>query len=387
MPRNGSGIYIPPTGNPVASGTTISSGWGNTLFGDLGNEITNSLPRDGSAPLTGVLKLMDGSVSDPALTFSSETGTGFYRRGTNDIVLSVGGVARANFTATGINATNLGETTRGTAKVTTLDASGAATLSTLAVAGATTITGALTLSNGVTGVTKAMVGLGNADNTSDVNKPLSTAMQSALNAAIAAIYERAAPAGEISYFAMSNVPSDYLVANGTAVSRTTYARLFARIGTFYGAGDNSTTFNLPDLRGLFPRGWDAGRGIDPNRAFGNYQETANLWHAHGVSDPGHAHSAWTDGQGTHSHPVGDPGHSHGILGSGGDLATGGGGVPRAISANRDTNVAATGIWIGDAGNHGHNVGVGGAGTNIGIQGDGANESRPRNFSLLACIRY
>ena len=82
------------------------------------------------------------------------------------------------------------------------------------------------------------------------------------------------PAGSILIMATSWAPPGYLRANGAAVSRTAYATLFATIGTTYGAGDGSTTFNLPDLRGEFIRGWDDGRGVDPGRAIGTYQEDA-----------------------------------------------------------------------------------------------------------------
>ena len=56
------------------------------------------------------------------------------------------------------------------------------------------------------------------------------------------------PAGVIIPFAGTSVPTGYLLCNGAAVSRTSYANLFAAIGTLYGAGDGSTTFNLPDAR-------------------------------------------------------------------------------------------------------------------------------------------
>ncbi len=62
------------------------------------------------------------------------------------------------------------------------------------------------------------------------------------------------PAGAVMPFAMNSAPAGWLAANGAAVSRTTYAALFGAIGTTYGAGDNSTTFNLPDLRGIFISG-------------------------------------------------------------------------------------------------------------------------------------
>ena len=62
------------------------------------------------------------------------------------------------------------------------------------------------------------------------------------------------PAGAIMPFAMNSVPTGWLAADGTAVSRSTYATLFAAIATTYGVGDGSTTFNVPDLRGYFVRG-------------------------------------------------------------------------------------------------------------------------------------
>lgn len=79
------------------------------------------------------------------------------------------------------------------------------------------------------------------------------------------------PSGAVATFAMSTAPTGWLKANGALVSRTTYATLFAAIGTTFGVGDGSTTFALPDLRGEFLRGWDDGRGVDTGRAFGSAQ--------------------------------------------------------------------------------------------------------------------
>ena len=78
--------------------------------------------------------------------------------------------------------------------------------------------------------------------------------------------------GMVAAFASNSAPTGWLAADGSAVSRTTYARLFSRIGTIYGAGNGTTTFNLPDGRGVFLRGFDAGRGLDSGRVFGSYQE-------------------------------------------------------------------------------------------------------------------
>ncbi len=69
------------------------------------------------------------------------------------------------------------------------------------------------------------------------------------------------PAGVIIGHGAASAPSGYLVCDGSAVSRTTYAALFAVIGTVFGAGDGSTTFNLPDLRGRAPIGVGTGSGL------------------------------------------------------------------------------------------------------------------------------
>ena len=78
--------------------------------------------------------------------------------------------------------------------------------------------------------------------------------------------------GKVEFFSQSSAPTGYLKANGAAVSRTTYALLFAAIGTTFGIGDGSTTFNVPDIRGEFVRGWDDSRGIDSGRTLGSWQK-------------------------------------------------------------------------------------------------------------------
>lgn len=88
---------------------------------------------------------------------------------------------------------------------------------------------------------------------------------------IAGVSTTGVPSGAVMTFAMNTAPTGWLKANGAAVSRTTYAALFSAIGTTFGVGNGSTTFNLPDLRGEFMRGWDDGRGVDSGRAFGSAQ--------------------------------------------------------------------------------------------------------------------
>ena len=94
------------------------------------------------------------------------------------------------------------------------------------------------------------------------------------------------PTGAVMLFAMAGVATGWAKCNGVAVSRTspTYSALFAVIGTTYGAGDGVSTFNLPELRGEFIRGWDDGRGVDTSRALGSTQIQQLESHKHIASN-------------------------------------------------------------------------------------------------------
>jgi len=142
--------------------------------------------------------------------------------------------------------------------------------------------------------------------------------------------------GEICWFAMSTAPAGFLKANGSAVSRTTYAALFAAIGTTFGVGDGLTTFNVPDLRGEFVRAWDDGRGVDSGRAIGSAQTDAFQGHKHNgvLSDSGVAVPYTGSGAYANGTTTGNP------------VTDGTNGTPRT-----------------------------------------AAETRPRNIALLACIRF
>ena len=93
--------------------------------------------------------------------------------------------------------------------------------------------------------------------------------------------------------------SGWLMCDGAAVSRTTYAALFAQIGTIHGAGDGVNTFNVPDHRGRSPIGAGLGPGLLLNWGLGvRFGEEYHVltqrempFHTHGVSDPGHAHNS------------------------------------------------------------------------------------------------
>lgn len=92
-----------------------------------------------------------------------------------------------------------------------------------------------------------------------------------------------APVGEIFFFAKSTPPEHALACDGAAVSRAAYPELFGAIGTTFGSGDGSTTFNVPDLRGEFVRGWDNGRGVDSGRTIGSSQQDEIISHKHFVN--------------------------------------------------------------------------------------------------------
>lgn len=103
--RNSSGTYTLPSGNPVVSGTSISTTWANTTLADIASALTGSLSRSGQGGMSAPLQCTDGSVSFPAITFNNETTSGFYRIGTNDVALSIGGTKRLEQSSLGLTET------------------------------------------------------------------------------------------------------------------------------------------------------------------------------------------------------------------------------------------------------------------------------------------
>jgi phage-related tail fiber protein len=153
--------------------------------------------------------------------------------------------------------------------------------------------------------------------------------------------------GMVFMHAANTPPPGSLKANGAAVSRTTYAALFAVIGTTFGVGDGATTFNVPELRGEFLRGWDDSRGIDAARAFGSAQADCLQGHGHAVN-----------------------------------TKTNSAGAAAFFYNNSSTVNSATATAAAATVFEAQSALAAGFGTpRVG------NETRPRNVALLACIKY
>ena len=168
----------------------------------------------------------------------------------------------------------------------------------------------------------------------------------------------ATPAGAIQFFAMETAPVGWLKANGAEISRTLYANLFAAIGTTFGSGDGKTTFNLPDLRGEFLRGWDDGRRLDKKRLMGSTQNQQILDHSHNME-------AWTSS-------------INGLISKDTTITNSiWGGIPVVMGDGGVMYSDKVGISI----NPNYRV----VGTR-GVQDGAGEENRPRNVALLACIK-
>jgi hypothetical protein len=101
MPRKSAGKHSLPAGQPVVSGTTIAATVHNALAGDLSAEISSSLDRSGRGGMLAPLRVPDGSLPAPTLSFTNETGTGLRRAGTGDLRVGVLGADTLKVTASG----------------------------------------------------------------------------------------------------------------------------------------------------------------------------------------------------------------------------------------------------------------------------------------------
>lgn len=102
MPRNSSGTYTLPAGNPVVTGTTISSTWANTTLSDLATAMSDSLDRSGQGGMLASLGLFSGVIGAPGLSWTAETTSGLYRAGAGDFRYSISSTDKLQLITTGL---------------------------------------------------------------------------------------------------------------------------------------------------------------------------------------------------------------------------------------------------------------------------------------------
>jgi microcystin-dependent protein len=174
--------------------------------------------------------------------------------------------------------------------------------------------------------------------------------------------------GEIQMWTDTTEPEGWLVADGSEVSRTTYAALFATIGTTYGEGNGTTTFNLPDFRGKVAAGFDTaqtefnalgktGGAKTVTLTEAQMPSHTHVQNAHGhtgtaASGGAHGHTASTSTSTTHGHTgsaAADAGHAHNSRydGSRGETTT------RSPFKDANARQQNNAQWSGAAGDHGH----------------------------------
>ncbi len=189
--------------------------------------------------------------------------------------------------------------------------------------------------------------------------------------------------GMTALFSTTTAPPGWLKENGAAISRVVFARLFAKIGTRFGAGDGVTTFNLRDSRAKFPRFLDDGRGIDVGRVQGSDQGDEIRSHTHAASAAnagGHTNSATatasTDIQGEHSHTS-----TRGATGGGPAVQNGPASTEGKVTsdaAGAHSHQVTVQVQVAPTPDHNHVITIGST---------GGTETRPVNTAYLACIKY
>jgi hypothetical protein len=256
------GVMQFAAGTAAAPGITFSGDTDTGLLRSAGN--TLQLTLGGTAPFTFTstafattvpITFADGSASAPSITNTGDTNCGLFFPSADKVGVAAGGTHQYSFDATSFDVLLQNEI-----RFHDSDSSNYA-----AVKAPSTISANYTLTL--------------PGNDGDANQFLKTDGSGALSWASIST-PAAVPTGSVFMMATTTVPSGYLECDGAAVSRTTYSDLFTAISDTWGAGDGSTTFNLPDLRGEFVRGWDNGKGTDSGRVFGSSQTDELKEHTH-----------------------------------------------------------------------------------------------------------
>ena len=302
----------------------------NTSFITIGslNETNLGLATIASPTFTGNVGVPAGTVSSLPIRRSDDTNTGIYFSAADTLDIATGGTRRAHFDSNGI-------TIRDRKALRLRDTSNS---NFIAIQAPSNVSSDITLT------------LPSSDgNANDVLQSDGSG-----NLSFAAL-PQAVPTGSVHLMATTTAPSGYLKCNGAAVSRTTYADLFAIVGTTWGEGDGSSTFQLPDLRGEFVRGWADNGSVDSGRSFASSQSDTNKQHNHTatstVTDPGPNH-VYIDQQ---AHTAGYRPWKAGDNDCG--------------QRNKNTSNAFTGISVSTS-----------------IANDGGSEARPRNIAMMYVIK-
>lgn len=282
MPRDSQGLYTLPAGNPVSPGTLIESEWANPTMSDIAQALTDSLPRNGAAPMVGPLTL----VSTPPVA------------------------------------------------------------------------------------------------------PRHAASKAYVDQFVA--YSSGLPVGAIITYASGSIPAGYFICNGQAISRTTYSALFALIGTSFGTGDGSTTFNIPNLVDQFIRGRNPA-----TRTAGSTQGDAFRTHLHPVNDPTHSHvltdPTHTHAQAPHTHAATQAPHTHNVNFQNVGDSGGAGGMSNLVGATPyATTSAQPAITVGDANPAiaaaAAGITLANASTGLSVGAVGDSETRPMNMAFDFLIK-
>ena len=317
----------------------------NTSFLTIGslNETNLGLATKASPTFTGNVGVPAGTLSSLPIRRSDDINTGIYFSAADTLDIATGGTRRAHFDSNGI-------TIRDRKALRLRDTSNS---NFVAIQAPSNVTNDVTLT--------LPSDDGNADDVLQTD--------GSGNLSFAAL-PQAVPTGSVHMMATTTAPSGYLKCNGAAVSRTTYADLFAIIGTTHGGGDGSSTFNVPDLRGEFVRGWDDGRGVDSSRGFGSSQSDANKQHNHTAT------ATTTISPADHNHVF--PGDDHLAAANGRGGWTNRTTASFGFDADSNTSGAGRVYRTSDA--------TLSASSSVSIANDGGSEARPRNIAMMYVIK-